>query len=188
MFLSKYDISLSLLSKLKDNDEECAMQRANTTVDFLHYYDIYPEQFVWEIIDYLCTFINFNSSVPFFVRLLLYMYMFCTRLWINNDIIFAALAIHVFLPLQKYSMVSLGFSMEHQGLSIGHHRFSMAHHGLWPCAPWDTTGFPWSPMVFPWLTMGRRWNGTPWVEHSHAISMLPHVHANPHMPFAEVYL
>ena len=31
--LSKYDISLSLLSKLKDNDEECA----STIVDFLHY-------------------------------------------------------------------------------------------------------------------------------------------------------
>ena len=29
-------------------------------------------------------------------------------------------------------------------------------------------------------------HGTPWVEHSHAISMLPHVHANLHMPFAEL--
>ena len=54
--LSKYDISLSLLSKLKDNDEECAIQRASTTVDFLHYCDIYPEQSLREIIDYLCTF------------------------------------------------------------------------------------------------------------------------------------
>ena len=54
--ISKYDISLSLLSKLKDNDEECAIQRASTIVDFLHYYDIYPEQSVREIIDYMCTF------------------------------------------------------------------------------------------------------------------------------------
>ena len=54
--LSKYDISLSLLSKLKDNDEECAIQRASTIVDFLHYYDTYPEQSVREIINYLCTF------------------------------------------------------------------------------------------------------------------------------------
>ena len=35
--LNKYDISLSLLSKLKDNDEECAIQRASPIVDFLHY-------------------------------------------------------------------------------------------------------------------------------------------------------
>ena len=49
--LSKYDISLSLLSILKDNDEECAIQRASTIVDFLHYYDIYPEQSVRGIID-----------------------------------------------------------------------------------------------------------------------------------------
>ena len=54
--LNKYDISLSLLSKLKDNDEECAIQRASTIVDFLHYYDTYPEQSVWEIVNYLCTF------------------------------------------------------------------------------------------------------------------------------------
>ena len=32
--LSKYDISLSLISKLKDNDEECTIQRASTIVDF----------------------------------------------------------------------------------------------------------------------------------------------------------
>ena len=32
--LNKYDISLSLLSKLKDNDEECAIQPASTIVDF----------------------------------------------------------------------------------------------------------------------------------------------------------
>ena len=56
--LSKYDISLSLLSKLKDNDEECAIQRASTIVDFLHYYDTYPEQSVWEIVNYLCTLKN----------------------------------------------------------------------------------------------------------------------------------
>ena len=54
--LSKYDISLSLLSKLKDNDEECAIQCACTIVDFLHYYDTYPEQSVREIVNYLCTF------------------------------------------------------------------------------------------------------------------------------------
>ena len=52
---SKYDISLSLLSKLKDNDEGCAIQRARTVVDFLHYYDTYPEQSVREIVNYLCT-------------------------------------------------------------------------------------------------------------------------------------
>ena len=60
--LSKYDISLSLLSKLKDNDEECAIQHsrtivllctiASTIVDFLHYYDTYPEQSVREIVNY----------------------------------------------------------------------------------------------------------------------------------------
>ena len=44
--LSKHDISLSLLSELKDNDEECAIQRASTIVHFLHHYDIYPEQSV----------------------------------------------------------------------------------------------------------------------------------------------
>ena len=54
--LSKYDISLSLLSKLKDNDEECGIQRASTIVDFLHYYDTNPEQYVREIVNYLCTF------------------------------------------------------------------------------------------------------------------------------------
>ena len=54
--LNKYDISLSLLSKLKDNDEECVIQRASTIVDFLHYYDTYPEQSVREIVNYLCTF------------------------------------------------------------------------------------------------------------------------------------
>ena len=47
---------LSLLSKLKDNDEECAIQRASIIVDFLHYYDTYPEQSVREIVNYLCTF------------------------------------------------------------------------------------------------------------------------------------
>ena len=52
--LRKYDISLSLLSKLKDN-EGCAIQRASTVVDFLHYYDTYPEQSVREIVNYLCT-------------------------------------------------------------------------------------------------------------------------------------
>ena len=57
--LSKYDISLSLLSKLKDNDEECTIQRASTIVDFLHYYDTYPKQSVREIVNYLCTFKNF---------------------------------------------------------------------------------------------------------------------------------
>ena len=35
--LSKYDTSLFLLSKLKDKDEECAIQHASTIVDFLHY-------------------------------------------------------------------------------------------------------------------------------------------------------
>ena len=57
--LNKYDISLSLLSKLKDNDEECAIQRASTIVDFLHYYEQllhYPEQSVREIVNYLCTY------------------------------------------------------------------------------------------------------------------------------------
>ena len=54
--LSKYDISLSLLSNLNDNDEEYAIQRASTIVDFLHYYDTYPEQSVREIVNYLCTF------------------------------------------------------------------------------------------------------------------------------------
>ena len=78
--LNKYDISLSLLSKLKDNDEECAIQRASTIVDFLHYYDTCPKQSVREIVNYLCTFF-------FLVRLVLYMYMFYTRLWIKNDII-----------------------------------------------------------------------------------------------------
>ena len=60
--LSKYDISLSLLSKLKDNDEECAIQRASTIVDFLHYYDTYPEQPVREIVNYLCTFFFFPCT------------------------------------------------------------------------------------------------------------------------------
>ena len=77
--LSKYDISLSLLSKLNDNDEECAIQRASTVVDFLHYYDTYPEQSVREIVNYLCTF-NFLVFLFFHVRLVLYMYMFYTRL------------------------------------------------------------------------------------------------------------
>ena len=31
-------------------------------------------------------------------------------------------------------------------------------------------------------------HGTPWVKHSHAISVLPHVHANLHMPFAELLI
>ena len=53
--LSKYDISLSLLSKLKDNDKKCAIQRASTIVEFLHYYDTNPEQSVREIVS-LCTF------------------------------------------------------------------------------------------------------------------------------------
>ena len=57
--LSKYDISLSLVSKLKDNDKECEIQRASTIVDFLHYYDTYPEQSVREIVNYLCTFYFF---------------------------------------------------------------------------------------------------------------------------------
>ena len=54
--LSEYDISLSLLSKLKDNDEKCVIQRVSTIVDFLYYYDTYPEQSVLEIVNYLCTF------------------------------------------------------------------------------------------------------------------------------------
>ena len=54
--LCKYDISLSLLSKLKDTDEDCAIQRASTIVYFIHYYDTYPEQSVREIVNYLCTF------------------------------------------------------------------------------------------------------------------------------------
>ena len=46
----------SCWSSLKDNDEECTIQRASTIVDFLHYYDTYPEQSVREIVNYLCTF------------------------------------------------------------------------------------------------------------------------------------
>ena len=53
--LSKYDISLSLLSKLKDNNEECVIQHASTVVEFLHYYDTYPEQSVREIVNHFCT-------------------------------------------------------------------------------------------------------------------------------------
>ena len=41
---------------LKYNDEECVIQHASTIVDFLHYYDTYPEQSVPEIVNYLCTF------------------------------------------------------------------------------------------------------------------------------------
>ena len=52
------------------------------TLYFLHYYDTHPEQSVREIVNYLCTFYFF-----FLVRLVLYMYMFYTRLWIKNDII-----------------------------------------------------------------------------------------------------
>ena len=35
----KYDISLSLLSKLTDNNEESAIQRASAIVDLLNCYD-----------------------------------------------------------------------------------------------------------------------------------------------------
>ena len=52
----KYDITVSLLSKLKDDDEEYTIQRANAIDDFLNYYDMHPEKSVQEIIDYLCTF------------------------------------------------------------------------------------------------------------------------------------
>ena len=60
---NKYDISLSLLSKLKDNDAECAIQCASTIVDFLHYYDTYPEQSVREIVNYLCIFFPCTSCI-----------------------------------------------------------------------------------------------------------------------------
>ena len=87
-------------------------------------------------------------------------------------------------------MVFLGFSMEHQGLSIRHHRFSKAHHGCDPVhhgTPWGFHRFPWYFHGSPWGIEGME-HGTPWVKHSHAISVLPHVHANLHMPFAELLI
>ena len=71
--LCKYNISLSLLSKLKDNDGECAIQRANAIVDF--YYDKYHEQSVREIIDYLKICALFNASIIPFLYVL---FLFCT--------------------------------------------------------------------------------------------------------------
>ena len=62
----KHDISLSLLSNVKANDGECAIQRARAIVEFFNYYNIYPEQSVPEIIDYLCIFRCFNPSFVLF--------------------------------------------------------------------------------------------------------------------------
>ena len=71
-------------------------------------------------------------------------------------------------PLQKYSMVSLGFSMEHQGLSIGHHRFSMAHHG---CDPVHH-GTPWGFHRAPWYFHGSAWDVDGTGHHGLSIAML----------------
>ena len=72
------------------------------------------------------------------------------------------------LPLQKYSMVSLGFSMKHQGLSIGHHRFSMAHHG---CDPVHH-GTPWGFHRAPWYFHGSPWDVDGTGQHGLSIAML----------------
>ena len=49
-------MSLSPLSNSKDNDEVCAIQRANAIVDILNFYAIYSAQSEREIINNLCTF------------------------------------------------------------------------------------------------------------------------------------
>ena len=80
----KYDISLSLLSKLKDNDEECAIQQTSAIVDFLNYYDIYILNNLYGKLLIICVLFNSCNPTSFlsfsFVISALYMYMFYTRL------------------------------------------------------------------------------------------------------------
>ena len=125
--LGKYGISLSLLSKLNDNDKECAIQHASSIVDFffffLHYYDTYPEQSVQEIVNYLCTFFFLQNI--FLVRLVLYMSMFYTRLRIRNIIICDCFSssVNFFGSIEDYLNFWGGYSFIHSFIHsfIGHH-------------------------------------------------------------------
>mgnify|MGYP000973089848 FL=1 len=53
--LCKYNLSVSDLSKLKDNDNECDIRTAGIALDFMGFYEMHRDQSVRDIVDYLCT-------------------------------------------------------------------------------------------------------------------------------------
>ena len=53
--LCKYKFSMSDLSKLKDDDNECDIRTAGIALDFMGFYEMHRDQSVHDIVDYLCT-------------------------------------------------------------------------------------------------------------------------------------